>query len=496
MTNLPASRLEGHEVVRVRFAPSPTGDLHVGGVRTALFNYLYARRTGGKFLLRIEDTDRERSTPEAIQVILDGLAWLGITPDEPVVYQSHRIERHREAALQILASGLGYRCFCNPDELTAKREEHRAQGKPFKYERSCLRLSQAEIDAKLAAGIPWAVRVRVPDESLAFNDGVHGEVNILGEDLEDFVLLRGDGTPTYMLAVVVDDADMGITHIIRGDEHLLNSPKQALLYKALGKSVPQFAHVPLILGTDKKKLSKRHGATSITWYKDQGYLPETMINFLGLLGWSPGDDRNVISLPEMIELFGIDGINSSGAVFDEQKLRWLNGQYLSGKMFHEVEAPIIELAKTAVKDGRLDAVPSEEYLARIWELLKSRISLLDDLFNSALYMFHDPVSYDEKGVRKHFTDEHTAGRLLVLAGDFGGAEAFDVITIEEIIRRRAESWGVPAGALIHPIRLAVSGTTMGPGLFELLETLGRTVVFGRLENAVKWIEANHAIQEK
>lgn len=483
MTEIASLCSDQNSVVRVRFAPSPTGDLHVGGVRTALFNYLFARHNGGKFLLRIEDTDRERSTPEAIQVILDGLAWLGIHPDEPVVYQSQGIDRHRQAALQILWSGLGYRCFCNPEELTSKREAARARGKPFKYDRACLGMAPDEIEAKLAAGIPWAVRVRVPNEDLTFEDGVHGAVKILGLDLEDFVLLRGDGTPTYMLAVVVDDADMGITHIIRGDEHLLNSPKQALIYKALGRPIPQFAHVPLILGTDKKKLSKRHGATSITWFKEQGYRPEAMINFLGLLGWSPGDDRNVISLSELIELFGIDGINPSGAVFDEQKLRWLNGQYLSGRSFGEVEAAVMELAAAAVADGRLEAIPHEEYLARVWELLKSRIYLLNDLFTTTLYMFRDPTSYDEKGVKKHFGGEHIAGRLRVLAGDFGSVETFDATRIEEVVRKRAEEWGVSAGALIHPLRLAVSGTTVGPGLFEMLELLGKEVVVRRIETA-------------
>lgn len=474
--------------VRVRFAPSPTGDLHVGGVRTALFNYVYARRKGGKFLLRIEDTDKERSTPEAIKVILDGLAWLGITPDEPVVYQSSRIERHTEAANQILNSGLGYRCFCKPDQLAAQREAFRAEGRQFKYDRTCLKLSKEEIDAKVAAGEPYAIRVKVPDDDLSFDDGVHGVVQILGTELEDFVLLRNDGTPTYMLAVVVDDADMGVTHIIRGDEHLLNSPKQILIYKALGKPIPQFAHVPLILGTDKKKLSKRHGATSITWYNEQGYLPETMINFLGLLGWSPGDDRNVISETEMIELFDVSGINPHGAVFDEQKLRWLNGQYLSKKDWHDVHKAVVALADKAVEDGRLQHYPDDAYLARVWELLKSRIYLLSELFTSCIYMFRDPTEFDEKGVRKHFLQEHAAGRLRVLAGDFGGLDRFDVDSIEGVVRSRAEEWELSAGALIHPLRLAVSGTTVGPGLFELLATLGLGVVFSRLEHAARRIE--------
>ncbi len=487
--------------IRVRFAPSPTGDLHVGGVRTALFNYLYARHNGGKFLLRIEDTDRERSTLPAIQVILDGLKWMGIEPDEEVVYQSHRIERHKEAALEIVRSGLGYPCFCNPDELTAKREAARAAGKQFKYDRTCLRLYASEIEAKKAAGIPWAVRVRVPDEDLRFQDGVHGEVKIQGSDLEDFVLLRGDGTPTYMLAVVVDDIDMGVTYVIRGDDHLLNTPKQILIYKALKSPVPEFAHLPLILGTDKKKLSKRVGTTSIMAFKEMGYLPETMTNFLGLLGWSPGDDRNVISLAEMTELFSIDGINPSGAVFDEQKLRWLNGQYLSLKSWADVREAVMGLMDKVLLEGGLQAAPTDDYLPIAWDLIKSRITLLSDLFGSAAYMFKDPAKYDEKGAKKHFgvsaegTDRNVcrtvADRLTTLAADFGGLETFKHDALEEIVRKRAEEWGVSGGALIHPLRLSVSGTTVGPGLFELLEVLGRETVVRRIRTAMRWVQAGN-----
>lgn len=474
--------------IRVRFAPSPTGDLHVGGVRTALYNYLFARRHNGKFLLRIEDTDRERSTLPAIQVILDGLKWMGIEPDEPVVYQSQRIERHKEAARQILESGLGYRCFCKPEELTARREAARAAGKQFKYDRACLKLSQTEITDKIAAGLPFAVRVKVPNEDLTFVDGVHGSVRILGSELEDFVLLRGDSTPTYMLAVVVDDADMGVTHVIRGDDHLLNTPKQILLYKALGAPVPEFAHLPLILGTDRKKLSKRTGTTSIVAFKDMGFLPETMTNFLGLLGWSPGDDRNVISRQELIDLFSIDGITPSGAVFDEQKLRWLNGQYLSQKSWSEVREAALELMNKALLEGGLQSVPPEEYLDRAWDLIKSRISLLSDLFGNALYLFKDPESYDEKGAKKHFLSGQVVERLKALASDFESVEIFDHSTLEEIVRKRAEEWNVSGGALIHPLRLAVSGTTVGPGLFELLEVLGRETVVRRVKGASNWID--------
>jgi glutamyl-tRNA synthetase len=461
----------------------------VGGVRTTLFNWLYARHNGGKFLLRIEDTDRERSTPDAVQVILDGLKWLGLESDEPVVYQSARIRRHKDAGLRLLDDGHAYRCFCDPAELEKRRDEARAAGKPYKYDRRCLRLTQEEIDANLAAAKPFAVRLRVPDEDLVFTDGVHGEVRVAGSELEDFVLLRNDGTPTYMLAVVVDDADMGITHIIRGDEHLLNSPKQILIYRALGLTPPQFAHVPLILGTDKKKLSKRHGATSVTWYKERGYLSETMINYLGLLGWSPGDDRNEISRDELITLFDIPGILPRGAVFDDKKLLWLNGQYISRTEFIDVAERLCELALSAVHAGRLKEMPSADRIKGAWNLMRSRIHLVNDLFETCLYLFQPPESYDPKGVQKYFTTEGIGDRLKALAEGFAGLELFTADEAEKFLRAKAEEWGVNSGALIHPVRLAVSGVTVGPGVFEMLEFLGRGEVVGRInvaaESAVK-----------
>ncbi len=473
--------------VRVRFAPSPTGDLHVGGVRTALFNYLFARHNNGKYLLRIEDTDKKRSTPEAIQVILDGLGWLDLLPDEEPVYQSKRIEHHIVAAQKMLEDGYAYRCFCTHEEIETRRK---ASG-GYMYDRHCLNLAEAAIKQKLADDIKFAVRIKVPDGEVAFDDGVHGETRVSCSEIDDFILLRRNGTPTYMLAVVVDDADMGITNIIRGDDHLSNTPKQILIYRALGWEIPKFAHVPLILGKDRKRLSKRHGATSITEYRDAGYLPEAMINFLGLLGWSPGDDREIISRRELIELFDISGIQSKGAVFDDDRARWLNGQYLGMTAYEDVAKQLSEFAAEAVETGILKQMPTSKQVKAAWDLFNNRIHFLKELFNECGYMFRDPVKYDEKGVRKHFMKDDVVNNLEVLTNDFVGMSSFSVESAEQVVRVRAGELDVSPGRLIHPIRLACSGVTGGPGLFEMLEALGKDVVVRRIRTAINWIKNNN-----
>ncbi len=485
MTKPKQSNSEGE--VRVRFAPSPTGDLHVGGVRTALFNYLFARHHNGKFLLRIEDTDIRRSTPEAIQVILEGMKWMGLEHDEEIVYQASRIERHKEAAQQLLNSGAAYPAFETTEELAAKRDEAQRTKSGYMYDRTSLNLSADEVQMRIDRGDPYVVRLRVVDEDITFTDGVHTDITVSGKEIEDFIILRSDGTPTYMLAVVVDDADMGITHVIRGDDHISNTPKQIMLYRALGLEIPIFAHVPLILGIDRRKLSKRHGVTSIMGYRDAGFLPETITNYLGLLGWSPGDDRNEITMPELIDLFDVNGIQSSSAVFDDNKLLWLNGHYISQLSYANVASDLNRFAIDAVKIGKLDAVPSKDKIKSAWELLNNRIHLTSDLFDTGLYMFRDPTEYDPKGMRKNIktgTDE----QLLVLADDFGNLNNFDVDSIEEIVRDRARNWEISGGKLIHPLRLAVSGVTGGPSLFDMLESLGRDTVIRRIKNCVKFIQ--------
>src|SRR5574338_812478 len=314
---------------RVRFAPSPTGYLHVGGARTALFNWLYARKTGGIFVLRIEDTDRERSTDAHTQVILDGLTWLGITWDEGPFFQGANLERHQADVAKLLAEGKAYRCFCTKEELEAQRAAAAAQKTGFRYNRRCRTVKPEDSLRRAEAGEDFTVRLRMPDDELAWEDAVHGRISFQGHDLDDFVILRTDSTPIYNLAVVSDDIAMRITHVIRGDDHVSNTPKQIAIYRALGAAVPTFAHVPMILGNDGKKLSKRHGATAVGDYQAKGILPAAMRNFLALLGWSPGGDREIMPAAEMISLFSREGIQSTPAVFDVAKLEWMNGQYLS-----------------------------------------------------------------------------------------------------------------------------------------------------------------------
>src|SRR6185312_10967576 len=327
--NIPSRASASMPSPRVRFAPSPTGYLHVGGARTALFNWLFARHTGGTLVLRIEDTDRERSTESHTRVILDGLGWLGISWDEGPFFQGAYADRHRADAERLLQGGKAYRCFCTREELDSQRARAEAGGQAFRYDGRCALLTADQVAGRTAAGKPSTIRFRVPDEELAWDDAVHGRIAFQGRDLDDFVILRSDNTAIYNMAVVSDDIAMDITHVIRGDDHISNTPKQIALYRALGRPLPVFAHVPMILGTDGKKLSKRHGATAVGDYQEQGILPLAMRNFLALLGWSPGGDREILPEDEMIRLFTLDGIQKKAAVFDTTKLEWMNGQYLS-----------------------------------------------------------------------------------------------------------------------------------------------------------------------
>src|SRR3954452_10813661 len=330
---------------RVRFAPSPTVYLHVGGARTALFNWLYAQHTGGTHVLRIEDTDRERSTDEHTRVILDGLRWLGITWDEGPVFQGAYASRHQADAERLLAERKAYRCFCTREELDAQRTQAEAAGTGFRYDRRCRNLPPAEVTRRIREGAPSTIRFIMDDAEIAWDDAVHGRISFQGRDLDDFVILRSDNSAIYNLAVVSDDIAMQITHVIRGDDHISNTPKQIALYRALGKEPPVFAHVPMILGSDGKKLSKRHGATAVGDYQQQGILPAAMRNFLALLGWSPGEDREILTEAQMIELFSLDGIQKKPAVFDTTKLEWMNGQYLSLLPVEALREPVLRELK-------------------------------------------------------------------------------------------------------------------------------------------------------
>lgn len=463
--------------IRVRFAPSPTGYLHVGGARTAIFNWLFARATGGRFVVRIEDTDPLRSRGELAQVILDGLKWLGLESDEEIVYQSDRKERFVEIAHELVARGRAYYDFTTIESLEQLRAASQARGEASFRFKANLAEVRAEAEVRLKRGDPYAVRFSAPAEGIAWNDLVHGEVAYKGEELEDFVLLRTDGSPTYHLSVVCDDHDMRISHILRGDDHISNTPKQISLYRAMEWEVPQFGHVPLILGPDKKRLSKRTGAASVGEFQEKGFLPQALFNFLTLLGWSPGKgDREVFTRDELVEVFSVDGIQPKSAVFDEAKLQWMNGEHL--RMLVDSEAVDYLLAYT---DN--PGVTREKLLAA-WPLLKPRTRLPSGLYTEQPYLFDDPEEYDSKGVEKHLADAVVMARLREFLGDLVTIP-FDAVSLEAKLRERCDEWGVKAGQLIHPIRLGLTGKTVSPGLFEMMELLGRETVTRRLNRLLR-----------
>jgi glutamyl-tRNA synthetase len=477
-------------MIRVRFAPSPTGYLHIGGARTALFNWLYARRQGGTFVLRIEDTDAERSSWEMVTGIVDGLRWLGLDWDEgpdvggPHVpyFQSERIEGYRARAERLVADGLAYYCYCGADVLQQKRAAAEAAGGGWVYDRTCCALSAAEVAAREAAGDPRAVRFKVPPGQTVFVDAVHGSIAFDNANIEDFVILRSDRQPTYHLSVVADDIDMAISHVVRGDDHISNTPKQVLLYRAFGAAPPTFAHVPLILGPDRKRLSKRHGATSVMEYHRLGYLPEAMVNFLSLLGWSPGDDREVFTRDELIAAFTLEGISGGNAVFNQDKLDWFNQQ-------HIVRLPMEELAlrvAPVLQEGSLWnsdlAGPRKEWFLRVLELVRPRVKRMGQFVEEARPFLQDTVDYDPAAVARHLARPEIGPALAALASSLESIPSFDQQTLESVVRKTAEAHGFKAAMLIHATRVAVTGRAVSPGLFEVMELLGRDRTAHRLRN--------------
>jgi glutamyl-tRNA synthetase len=466
--------------IRVRFAPSPTGYLHVGGARTALFNWLYARKTGGVFILRIEDTDKERSTDAHTQVILDGLTWLGIAWQEGPYFQGGSTDRHRQDAERLLAEGKAYRCFCTREELEAQRKATVAGSEAFRYDRRCDRLSPAEIRERQERGVASVIRFRMPEGEIAWEDAVHGRISFQGRDLDDLVILRSDGSPIYNLAVVSDDIDMRITHVIRGDDHISNTPKQVALYRALGVEPPVFAHVPMILGNDGKKLSKRHGATAVGDYQDQGILPLAMRNFLALLGWSPGGDREIMPEDEMIALFDLDGIQKKPAVFDTAKLEWMNGQYLSALPASELLEPVRrELTRAGVS-------PNGRSLEPLIDTVKARSRTILDIANQvAVRLDASRVMLDEKAqqFRKKAGDGFRRSlELAATALEAMPASEWNADLVVATLKRTAEVNQVKLGDLMQPIRIALTGTTVSEPVNELLVIVGRDASILRLRN--------------
>jgi glutamyl-tRNA synthetase len=478
-------------MVRVRFAPSPTGYLHIGGARTALFNWLFARRQGGTFVLRIEDTDTERSSWEMVSGIVDGLRWLGLDWDEgPDVggphapyFQSQRVDQYQRMAARLVADGRAYYCYCTQETLQAKRQAAEASGGGWVYDRTCCALSAEAVAGREAAGEPRAVRFKVPPGETTFVDEVHGAIAFDNRNIEDFVILRSDRQPTYHLSVVCDDIDMAITHVVRGDDHISNTPKQVLLYQAAGRVPPSFAHVPLILGPDKKRLSKRHGATSVIEYQRLGYLPEAMVNFLALLGWSPGDDREIFTRRELIEAFTLTGISGGNAVFNQEKLDWFNQQHIA-RMAPGALASLLAdvLHQAGLWSDELDG-PRRDWFLRVIELIRPRLKKPAQFAEDAKPFLSERVEYDSAAVAKHLKPE-ILDPLSALKGRFEETENFTAEVLEQNLRAVADEQHVKPGALIHATRVAVTGRGVSPGLFEVLELLGRERTVSRMAASI------------
>ena len=469
----------------------------MGGARTALFNWLFARRHGGTFILRIEDTDTERSSAEMVTGILDGMGWLGLDWDEgPGVggpqapyFQSQRYDRHRAAAASLVAAGRAYYCYCSADRLREERERAEARGEAWKYDRRCVSLTPEQIAANEAAKMPRAIRFKVPPGKTAFDDVVHGRIEFDAANIEDFVILRSDGHPIYHLSVVVDDIDMRITHIVRGDDHISNTPKHVLLFEALGAPLPIFAHVPLILGPDKKRLSKRHGATSVMEYERQGYLPEALVNFLALLGWSPGDDRELMSRQELVDAFTLEGITGSNAVFDIAKLDWMNGQYIARMSIEQLAAAVMP---PLVQNGLWPpSTAPNEWLFQLLSLLRPRAKRLSDFVEQARPFLVETVEYEDDAINRHLNDPRLSEHVRALAQVLGEVVPFDAQHVEAAVRRTAEQQDIKAAPLIHATRVAATGRTASPGIFEVLVLLGRERTLARLEQLSAFLAARN-----
>lgn len=480
--------------IRVRFAPSPTGYLHVGGARTALFNYLFARRHGGEFILRIEDTDRSRFQEDALGEIFTSLRWLGLQWDEGPeaggekgpYFQSERLGIYREKADQLLESGHAYRCFCTPERLQKMREEQQRAKSPTAsgYDRHCRNLPEGEIKKLLDANTPHVIRLKIPlGRNVSFTDAIRGGITYKSDMLDDIVLLKSDGFPTYHLANVVDDHLMEISHVLRGDEWIASTPRHIILYEAFEWTPPVFAHMPVILSSGGGKLSKRKGAASVMDYKNSGFLPEALFNFLALLGWAPGDDREKMTRDEIIEAFSLERISPKSSVFDEKKLDWMNGLYMQDR---SVDSIIEDVVKMWKDKGFIDneSKTDEPYFCTVVSLMKDRSKKVTELAENARYFFIDPEVYEEKAVKKRWK-ENTADIMRELIMRIDSIDTFDRESLEEVYRGYAEETGLSGGKLIHPTRLAVSGVGFGPGLFELLEALGKEVVIRRMKRALE-----------
>lgn len=461
--------------IRTRFAPSPTGYLHVGGARTALFCWLFARKHGGTFVLRIEDTDLERSTAESVNAILEGMTWLGLEYDEGPFYQTHRFDRYKALIQQLVNEGKAYHCYCSKEELDALREEQMARKEKPRYDGRCRHRAEP------LAGVSPVVRFRNPDAGeVVIEDLVKGRIVVRNSELDDLIIARSDGSPTYNFTVVVDDLDMRITHVIRGDDHVNNTPRQINILKALGAELPHYAHVPMILGADGARLSKRHGAVSVMQYRDDGYLPEAVLNYLVRLGWSHGD-QEIFSIDEMIALFDVPDINHSASTFNPDKLLWLNHHYLMhGDPVHVAHHLRWHL-------GRLGIDPTEgPDPVEVVKAQRERNKTLVEMAEASVFFYRDFHQYDEKAARKHLTAEAAQG-LVQLRETFGALRPWVRESLHDLIAMTAEALGVKMGGIAQPLRVAVSGTSVSPPIDLTLEILGQEKTLARIDQALGWI---------
>ena len=467
-----------NQTVRVRFAPSPTGQLHLGSARTALFNWLFARSHNGKFLLRIEDTDKVRSKQEFVNQICDSLQWMGCEWNGELIFQSKRNVLYAKALEKLVKSGNAYHCFCDKDELAKIRFEREKVGLGYSYPGTCRALNKNDVIVKLENNTPNIIRIKIPQGETKFSDSIYGDISVNNNELDDFIVARTDGSATYNFTAVVDDNDMGITHVIRGEDHISNTPKQIILYEALAYDIPQFAHLPMILGGDKKRLSKRHGASGVQKFRDQGFLNYALVNYLALLGWNPGTEQELFSPEELIQEFSIDRVQKKGAVWDNQKLEWINQQTML-KM--ENDDILVQIRDINLQWGEKQL---EETLLPIIELMKPRSKTLVELIDTTDYFFHGPTEYDPKTMRKRWKNSDVNELVNEYRECLDNVEEWTVENVEVELRNLSDRKNINPAKLIHPVRLALSGIGAGPSLFHMMEVLGKDICVKRLEKAV------------
>lgn len=484
------------EEVRVRFAPSPTGYLHIGGARTALFNYYFAKKNNGKFILRIEDTDTERLKEDSVSQILSSMKWLGMDWDEgPEVggdfgpyFQSERTELYTKEIMRLVEEGKAYYCFCREDDLEKEREEQKEKKLPFRYSGKCSHLSKEEVEKNLKEGKPYVIRIKIPREGTTeIVDLVRGNVSVDNTQLDDYIIMKSNGMPTYNLACVVDDHHMKINYVIRAEEHLSNTPKQFHIYKALGYEIPQFAHLSMILAPDRSKLSKRHGATSVEEFREKGYLKEALVNYLTLLGWSPGENEELFSMEDTLQKFSIDRVSKTAAIYDVDKLTWVNGNYLREL---DIDYIVEESIPYFIDKGLIteDEIEDKyEYIKIVVDTVREKVKLLPEIADASTYFFKDIESYDEKGVKKRFMKDGVVELLEKGKEVLSDAPAFDIETVERVYRDLIDELGIKGGDIIHPTRLALSGKTVGPGLFDIISILGKKECIKRMNIAIEYI---------